>query len=460
MATPGRNDPCPCGSGRKYKQCCLRAVDVADLTWRRMREAEGRLLPLMWRHTLEVWGQDGLDEAYAVFFDDTPVPDDPLTHPEHEGLFLTWFGLQFAPEGAAIHDRIPGALRLLKQADDLSEFEGRFIEAAARRAPSFHAVTGFVAGRSIDLEDLLTGSRCTVSERSASTIVRRGGVLYARIVTMDGVSIMVGSGTIQLPPLRRADVADFRDQLSGRRRHLLTDGEVHAFDDALRRWYLLAADQERHPAPPKLTNTDGDPLAPTTLHFSLRCAPSDAFDALRSLNATDGDDEALLDGAERDEQGQLRGFLLDWIKVGNRVHREWDNTILGHLEVHGDVLTANVNSNRRASRLRRQIEKRLGARVMFVRAVIESVEALMEEAKRKPAPPRPEQFAELEAEFQRQHWEAWVDQPVPALNNLTPREAARSAGGRERLEALLADFEWRGGVPVERLRTELKLPVK
>jgi hypothetical protein len=20
---PGRNDPCPCGSGRKYKKCCL-----------------------------------------------------------------------------------------------------------------------------------------------------------------------------------------------------------------------------------------------------------------------------------------------------------------------------------------------------------------------------------------------------------------------------------------------------
>jgi uncharacterized protein YecA (UPF0149 family) len=21
---PGRNDPCPCGSGKKYKQCCLK----------------------------------------------------------------------------------------------------------------------------------------------------------------------------------------------------------------------------------------------------------------------------------------------------------------------------------------------------------------------------------------------------------------------------------------------------
>jgi hypothetical protein len=23
VARPGRNEPCPCGSGRKYKQCCL-----------------------------------------------------------------------------------------------------------------------------------------------------------------------------------------------------------------------------------------------------------------------------------------------------------------------------------------------------------------------------------------------------------------------------------------------------
>lgn len=23
MSEPGRNDPCPCGSGKKYKKCCL-----------------------------------------------------------------------------------------------------------------------------------------------------------------------------------------------------------------------------------------------------------------------------------------------------------------------------------------------------------------------------------------------------------------------------------------------------
>jgi SEC-C motif len=27
---PGRNDPCPCGSGRKYKKCCL---EIREFRW-------------------------------------------------------------------------------------------------------------------------------------------------------------------------------------------------------------------------------------------------------------------------------------------------------------------------------------------------------------------------------------------------------------------------------------------
>ncbi len=30
MARPGRNDPCPCGSGQKYKRCCLPKDQAAD----------------------------------------------------------------------------------------------------------------------------------------------------------------------------------------------------------------------------------------------------------------------------------------------------------------------------------------------------------------------------------------------------------------------------------------------
>jgi len=38
MAKPGRNDRCPCGSGKKYKQCCLTADEAAERE--RMAEAQ------------------------------------------------------------------------------------------------------------------------------------------------------------------------------------------------------------------------------------------------------------------------------------------------------------------------------------------------------------------------------------------------------------------------------------
>jgi tetratricopeptide (TPR) repeat protein len=35
MAKPGRNDPCPCGSGQKYKRCCLAKDQEAEITARK-----------------------------------------------------------------------------------------------------------------------------------------------------------------------------------------------------------------------------------------------------------------------------------------------------------------------------------------------------------------------------------------------------------------------------------------
>ena len=40
MAKPGRNDPCPCGSGKKYKKCCLANEEAAERE--QLAEAEAR----------------------------------------------------------------------------------------------------------------------------------------------------------------------------------------------------------------------------------------------------------------------------------------------------------------------------------------------------------------------------------------------------------------------------------
>src|SRR5579864_1281606 len=44
MQRPGRNDPCPCGSGKKYKRCCL-GKEVQREEFR--REVSATALPLL-----------------------------------------------------------------------------------------------------------------------------------------------------------------------------------------------------------------------------------------------------------------------------------------------------------------------------------------------------------------------------------------------------------------------------
>ena len=66
MAKVGRNDPCPCGSGQKYKRCCLPREEAAaaEHAAARAREVEPAAAPF------EILSDDdGLDEASNVVID-------------------------------------------------------------------------------------------------------------------------------------------------------------------------------------------------------------------------------------------------------------------------------------------------------------------------------------------------------------------------------------------------------
>jgi Protein of unknown function (DUF2384) len=55
----------------------------------------------------------------------------------------------------------------------------------------------------------------------------------------------------------------------------------------------------------------------------------------------------------------------------------------------------------------------------------------------------PEVQAQLRGMMAR-HYDTWVDEKLPALQGKTPREAVRTAAGREKVEALIRDIERMG----------------
>ena len=66
----GRNDPCPCGSGRKYKKCCQRAHELEKQTEKRGRSPEELVDAdtIPWKF-FEILGQIQDNGAIGLFYD-------------------------------------------------------------------------------------------------------------------------------------------------------------------------------------------------------------------------------------------------------------------------------------------------------------------------------------------------------------------------------------------------------
>lgn len=471
---PGRNDPCPCGSGRKYKVCCLPKEDAAWAVYARIRQAEAHLKERLTEFALEKWGERWFAEAVETFYTGGEPPESITDDPDFELVFLPWLAFHFAPDPHAkdapegLSGQTMAEYFLAHHLDELSALEEELLRAAMASPFSFYQIVSTTPGRSIDLRDILTGRTVTIAERAGSASCEPGALLYGLVVDAGGLSVQIGLGHNQIPPTYHPQIIDFRNRFLARR--LITDQELERHEDDIRGFYLDLVHDLRHPVPPTLVNTDGELIAPATLEFELRCSPQRAFDRLQDL-AFGHDRDDLLSDATRSADGELQSVEFPWAKKGNRKHKDWQNTILGHLTIAPRTLTAFVNSKQRADRVRKEVAKRLGAEVVFAGSRAESIDAAMRPTARgevkgvtaspsgrigvgEPDLDTPE-VRDAIRQMQARHWEAWLDERVPALGNRTPRQAARTTLGREQLEALLESFEWQNRKTEEHQRVDV-----
>jgi hypothetical protein len=304
-------------------------------------------------------------------------------------------------------------------------------------------------GQAIDLRDILTGKNFRVLEQSASRTFQPGDLTFVRVVTVGGASIMLGASPWIIPPSWHVHIIDFRERLHPRK--LWSRAELFDFDLEIRELYHHIVEALANPKLPQLRNTDGDPLEMTTLTYELGLGTAEAFDRLKPLATLH--DEIHADEETHDAEGVLTGATLSWIKAGNRKNKAWDNTILGNMRLEGSRLVVEVNSAKRRDRIASEIAKRLGSNARLVETQITDIDKELTARRatgRGLAPAgtlttseieRTPEIEALEADWLRKHWDAWIDTQVPALGNRTPRQAAKTARGRERLEALLSDFE-------------------
>lgn len=487
----GRNDPCPCGSGKKYKACCLakqETVQTADYMWQKMRMTEGELIERLLDYAGESYGADVLFEAWNDFtcWTDDEIDESELERdPDFGSIFVPWFLFNWIPDNTDLapdDDFLPEepiAITYLKEHPQrLDAFQKQFIEAACSRPYSFFVITDVVPGQSLTLKDIFLSQEYLVKERTASEAKNKGGVLFTRVLSMDGTSIMLGCASVIMPPAYHSRFIEMRENCK-KEFPQITPDTLHSIAVDLRLIYLDLKDSKNEQQMPRLHNTDGELFVLMKLYYDLRCTPLEAFNKLKKLSLFRNEEELLAD-ADYTKEGALKRVTIDWMKKGNKINKAWDNTILGNITIDGNCMTIEVNSENRAQKIRQQIETLLKEKAVYKTSVLQSVEQAAEEIEERKDTPEAlfkrqeqekfSQLPEVQAALRNtmeKHWESWFDQKIPALGNKTPRQAAKTELGREQLEALFLLYESYAGresdalqPDIQRLRATLGLAKK
>jgi hypothetical protein len=466
MTTPGRNDPCHCGSGKKYKKCHGAATILpVDYVYDRIRRLEGECSELLVKFAEQTFGDKGIREAWKDFCFAGIAP--PGRESQDGDFFARWLAFRWAP---GRKETLP-ELFLAERGPRIEKEIRRLIEAVTRSPYSFLQTEDIQPGVSITLRDILRKREFQVSERSASSIVQPGNILYAQVVELDGIAFLMGTGSLVLPGGCLNTLLELRSSLE--QVGFLTAGprpdeDLLEREDKLRGLYFSLANsaEERKP---DMRNTDGDPLEFHTLTYSVSSFPA-AFQALKGLEqkVTGGDDTELIEEGER--------ATIHWLKSSKKGSP--GATTVAVLRLAGTTLIAEVNSAKRAARIRREIAKRLGEEAVLMKTESVPFEAAMKQAEAKAGKRKPGTESEHDQimrespearafmkEWHDRHWASWPDVPLPALQGKTPRQAAKDRIGRELLESLFLDFEARNvhlndvteRVDVAKLRQELGL---
>ena len=417
-----RNAQCPCGSGRKYKRCCLAAAEEH----RRAEYLEAEV-----GHRIQDWAivelsdeLDGALEEFCAAQTDRHGGDRSLSDADID-LFSAWFhNDRVLPEGDTPAERY--ACR-----PDLDAGERVVAGRIASARLGLHRVITVEPGEWIQLEDLLSGNRVTVASATVSDEVTRWDLLLGRV--MVGARSSLWGAARVLAPQDEPDLMTEFARLAG--------GDGLADDATIARaleYRPLDVLRFRPPSwdvPPTFVTLEGDPLADASATWQTTDT-AEAERLLRQLGQLEPRDEPEIGiTVSRDLLVGQRGDLPPGaIVLEETAYEDLDSVSIATLRLVGDGLIVEAMSEARLQRAIEIVEGDYGTRIHSREIKLVSVERRLEE-RRASSPETVEAETGLDDETERELLESfltdrmrrWVDDPNSQLDGLTPRQAASGA---------------------------------
>jgi hypothetical protein len=209
MARTGRNDPCPCGSGKKYKNCHLPIEEAARSEQLLLRRALDTLLSKVIHAAQEQ--VEAIPAAFERYWNGEYAVGQmaKLDELEDRGAdrFLTWYAFDYPQEdGRTLVERLAADPTGL----ELSEDEARVLAGWPGVRLRAYAANEALKGQSLRVYDLLDETPYEVTDSAASRRVAVGEVLVGHLLPAGG-SYFVGGAAAHLTEDTREKLRQFMD---------------------------------------------------------------------------------------------------------------------------------------------------------------------------------------------------------------------------------------------------------
>ena len=444
----GRNDPCPCGSGKKYKHCCGKPEAPASDAAESSAGAVERAIAWLAQHHRKAWAEalnDTIQDAAFEIIEDEEEALAALDGIDDElwQQILVNLTEWLLAEGDILvkgrHQRV-AELLLGPRGPLLATGQRAWLEQLARQPLRLYDVTEVVVGESITLCDAVATERppFVVSEREGSRSLRVGMQIGARVMVAGarhqlsgaiyGFSSWAGRGVQErLRDLLRDSQAEQEEGEPEQDENDILLASLEIIESWLEQ-HLLPA-----PLPQIVHSSTGEPLLLTTDYYDVL-----DWDALTAALAAQPDVQGdrvagwgrLIDGADGLTRSQA---TITPTPRGQRVSvlyqtaglaeggRGWFDALAG------DSVKFRLQE---VSDPRGMLSSRAGASA-----------AGLGQGPEPPAGLDPETMFGVMESVIRKMYANWAAEPIPALSGQTPRQAIKTPAGLERVKGLLRSYE-------------------
>lgn len=217
MKKPGRNDPCYCGSGEKYKKCHLKIDQAAEREHRAWREAGRFLHRELMKFARDERFSDSFAQALPHYWDGLYDAENAEEMSVNEALrFFDWFAFDYALEDG----RRLIELYHEEKREELSSHQQALLDRWLAAGPaSGYELTAY-DGQTLYLRDFMTGDEHQVYEAGGRGNVEMGDLILARILPVE--DRMEFSTTAAYLPAK--EITDLAQKLEAAKE---ADGEAH-----------------------------------------------------------------------------------------------------------------------------------------------------------------------------------------------------------------------------------------